>query len=139
MAGHLIVRRRVWSWRLRVGLLGGRAVQLLTQRSQLPAVARAEETVVAHFDEAPSAGSGQALGEHVLQEAADEFFGRRGAEPGAAGVGEAVTECHFAVFQFEDAVVADGDAEDVGGEILEGVEAIANRLAMHHPLLLPYG
>jgi hypothetical protein len=29
--------------RLRVGLLGGRAVQLLTQRSQLPAVAGAED------------------------------------------------------------------------------------------------
>ena len=43
MAGRLTVRRRIWRWRLRVGLLGGRAVQLLTQRSQLVAVAGAED------------------------------------------------------------------------------------------------
>ena len=29
----------------------------------------------------------------------------------------------------QDALVADGDAEDVGSEVLEGVEAIAGRLA----------
>ena len=42
------------------------------------------------------------------------------------------------VFNAFDAVVGDGDAEDVGGEILQGGQSSAYRLAMHDPVFLPH-
>jgi hypothetical protein len=73
-----------------------------------------------------------------LEEAADELLGVEGAGPEGAGVGGAIAEGDLAVGQFEDAAVADGDAEDVGSQILQGVETIAHGLAMNDPILLPH-
>ena len=41
------------------------------------------------------------------------------------------------VFELNQAAVADGDPEDVRGEILDGRAAIADRFAVDNPLLLP--
>jgi len=107
-----------------------RATQLLTNGGEAWTQARGKETVVAHFD--------KALGQDVLQETVDELLGREGAQGRVVGVGGAVTECNPAVFEFEDAGVGDGDAEDVRGEILERVPAIADRLAVYDPRLSPH-
>jgi hypothetical protein len=58
---------------------GGRTAQLLAQGGQPLPKTRAEEAVVAHFDEA--------FGQDVLQEAADELLGGKGAGSEFAGVG----------------------------------------------------
>jgi hypothetical protein len=72
-----------------------------------------------------------------LEEAADELLGLESGGSEGAGVGGAIAEGDLAVVQLEDAVIADGDAKDVGSQILEGVESIAHGLAMDDPVLLP--
>ncbi len=39
--------------------------------------------------------------------------------------------------QIADAIVADSHSEDVRGQILEGCEAAADKLALHNPILGP--
>jgi hypothetical protein len=41
------------------------------------------------------------------------------------------------VLEFEEAVVAEGHAEDIGGEIFQGGLATADRLTIDDPILLP--
>src|SRR6202035_1984685 len=48
-----------------------------------------------------------------------------------------VRESYLAVFQFTQAVIADGDAEDVRGEILKGLGARADRFGVDHPVFAP--
>ena len=90
---------------------------------------RAEEAIVAHLD--------KALGQDVLKETMDEFLGGQRAEPGLTRVG-CVAEGDLVILHVHDAAIAEGDAKDVGREILEGDAAIADGLAMHHPVLLPH-
>ncbi len=90
----------------------------------------AKESIVAHLD--------KALGQDVLKETVDEFLGGQRAELGLARVGF-VAERDLVVFDLDDATIAEGNAKDVGREILEGSAAVADRLAMHDPILLPYG
>jgi hypothetical protein len=61
-------------------------------RSQSFATGRGEESVVADFD--------KALGQNVLEEAADEFLSGEGGGCELAGFGGAVAEGHLAVGQF---------------------------------------
>lgn len=84
-----------------------------------------EEAVVADFHEA--------LGEDVLEEAAHELEGREGHGSPSVGVGLFVSEEYGIVVYLEDSVVGDGDPEDIGGEVLEGVSAIAHRLRVDVP------
>lgn len=65
-----------------------------------------EQAVGAHFLEA--------TGKRVLEEPADELFGRQRGDLMGFGFGVTVTECDLAVFQSEDVAVADGRAEDIG-------------------------
>jgi hypothetical protein len=62
--------------------VGGRAAQLLAEDGQPLLEARAEEAVIAHLN--------KPLRQHVLQEAADELLGGKGAGSEFAGVGSAV-------------------------------------------------
>jgi hypothetical protein len=92
-------------------------------------LAGAEEAVVADFLES--------FGQDVLQETADEFLsGQSAGFPVAAGA-VAVAEGDLTVLEFENAVVGEGDAKDVGGQILEGGLARADRLAVDDPFLKP--
>jgi len=43
----------------------------------------------------------------------------------------------LSIFEFEDAPVADGDAEDVWGQVFESGLARTDRLTMNHPLFVP--
>jgi hypothetical protein len=72
-----------------------------------------------------------------LEEAADELGSRQGADCEFAGVSSAIAEGDHAVGQFQDTIVADGDAKDVWSEILQGGQAAAHRLAVDDPILLP--
>ena len=96
---------------------------------KLCAVAGAGESIVSHFD--------KTTGEDVLQETANEFFSGQGAELGLTSFGIFVSKGHFAIFQFQDVVVADGHPEDVSGDVLHCGSPIADRFAVHDPFLLP--
>ena len=91
---------------------------------------RAQKTVIAHFN--------KPFGQNMLQKPPDEFHGGKGAGLEFPGVGRSVAKGHFSLSQFQDAVVADGHPKDVRRQVLQGREAIADRLAMHDPGLLPY-
>jgi hypothetical protein len=62
----------------------------MVKGSELCAVARAEEAIIAHFD--------KPTGEDMLQETAHEFFNGQGAELGLASFGILVAKGHFAIF-----------------------------------------
>ena len=78
-------------------------------------VVGAEQAVVTDFDEA--------WREHVLEEAANELCSSDGAVLELLAGGFFKSESDVAVLQFAQAVVADGDAKDVRGEILESLLA----------------
>ena len=59
----------------------------------------------------------------MLEEAADELLGAECAVAKLISGGLFVGERDVPIFQVAQAVVADGDAEDVRGEILEGLSA----------------
>ena len=73
-----------------------------------------EKAIVTDFDKAP--------GQDVLEKAADELESGQGAGCELAGVGSAKAEGDPAIGQLQDAVVADGDAKDVGSQVLENGE-----------------
>jgi hypothetical protein len=75
--------------------------------------------------------------EDVLQEPADAYLGCDGADLESPGLGVLVCEGAPAVFESEEAVVADRHTKDVRRERLEGLRASANRLTMDNPVLFP--
>src|SRR6266404_3994826 len=95
------------------------------------AIRGTEQAEVAHFDEARR--------EHVLEEATDELCGGHGGVHKLVSGRFFVGESEVAVLQLAEAVVTDGDAEDVRGEILESLSAGANGFGVDHPGLAPDG
>ena len=93
------------------------------------AVARAKQAVIPDLD--------QVVRQDVLQEPADACLGGDGADLERPGLGVLVCEGDPAVFESEDAVVADRHTKDVRRERREGLSASANRLTMDHPVLFP--
>jgi hypothetical protein len=89
---------------------GGRIEQLPGLIEQMP-VRGSEQAVVTDFDEA--------FGQNVLKEAADELFGRDGRVSGLIRGRILVGKSDLAILEREDAVIADGDAKDVRGEVFE--------------------
>ena len=73
----------------------------------------------------------------MLEEAADELLGRQGGSLLLLGFPILIAKSDLAVFEFEDAVVAQGHAEDIGGEIFESRLAAADRFTINDPILLP--
>lgn len=92
-------------------------------------IARTKQAIVADLDEA--------IGEHVLEEAADELLGTDGALFELISGGVFIRESDLASLQLAEAVVAEGDAKDVRGEILESFGARAHRLRVNHPIFTP--
>ncbi len=117
-------RRGRWAWaqHLRGGQECAGPLEQVT-------ISGTEQTVVAHFDEA--------LGQHVLEEAANECWGGQGASSELLSSRFLVLKSDLAVGELEEALVAEGDAKDVRGEILERRCAGADRLRVDDPLLLP--
>ena len=104
-------------------------LELLAQSKQAFAAAGCKEAKVTHLDEA--------FRQHMLQEAVDEFFGGECAQLELAGVRGTVAKGHLVVFQLDQAAVADGYPENIGGQVFQGCAPIAHRFAVHHPILLP--
>jgi hypothetical protein len=91
---------------------------------------RTEQAEVADFDEARR--------EHVLEEATDELLSRDQTVLELVRGRLFIGESDVAVLQLTEAVVAEGDAKDVRGELLEGCLAGADGLAVNYPALFPY-
>ena len=121
---HTCVRRGRWDWRV-----GGGRGELSAQCSEMLTKGRTEKAIVTYLDET--------FGQDVLQETLDELVGGQRAEFGLARVG-LVTERDLVVLDLDDTPVAEGDAKDVRGKILERGAAIADRFAMNDPVLLPH-
>jgi hypothetical protein len=92
-------------------------------------IARTKQAIVADLSEA--------WWEDVLEEATDELFGTDGALFELISGGFFVRESDLASLQLAEAVVAEGDAKDVRGEILESFGARAYRLRVDHPIFTP--
>ena len=75
----------------------------------------AEQAIVTDLDEA--------WWEHVLEEATDELLGGDGATLELISGRLFVRESDLAIMEVAEAVVAEGHAKDVRGEILEGLLA----------------
>ena len=74
-----------------------------------------EEAIVADFHEA--------FGQDVLEKAADELEDVEGHGSPPVAVGLLVAEEDGIVFHLQDSTIGDGDPEDIGGEVLDGVRA----------------
>ena len=88
-------------------------------------------------EEAEAAHLLEAVGQDMLEEAADELRGREGGEFLSFGLAILITKGDLAVFEFEDAVVAQSHAKDIGSEIFQGGLAAADRLTINDPILVP--
>ena len=73
----------------------------------------------------------------MLQETANKFFSGQGAELGLASFGILVAKGYIVIFQFQDTVVIDSHSENICGEVLHGGLSIADRFAVHDPVLHP--
>ena len=88
-----------------------------------------EQAVVTDFDEM--------VRQDVLKKTADELFGADGREFDLIGRRILVRESDLSVLEFDDALVADGDAKDVRSEVFEGGGACAYRLRVNDPIFAP--
>lgn len=67
----------------------------------------------------------------------DELGGREGDAVQLLAAVVTITESDLTILESFQATVANGDAEDVAGEIVEHLLAGAGGLAIHHPLFAP--
>jgi hypothetical protein len=127
-------------WYRRDGFLAnlverGEAGKLLLQGNEFSTLVGGEETVVANLH--------KTVRQDVLEEALDEIFRRESATLELTVIGRAVREgdlgCGYVtgVNATDQATVAEGNMEDVGGQILERRLSIAHRFAVHHPFFSP--
>ena len=77
----------------------------------------------------------KAAGQDVLQEAADELERVKGHFPPAVRAATAIRKRHLTVIARDDPPVADGDAKDIRGQVLQRGSAVANRLGNGLPSL----
>src|SRR6266540_365009 len=89
----------------------------------------AQQAIVTDFDEA--------VGEHVLEEATNELLGRHLTGLELISGRLFVSESDLAMMEVAEAVVTEGHAKDVRGEILEGLLACADGFGMHDPIFAP--
>ncbi len=73
-----------------------------------------------------------------MQEATNELFGSDGATLELVRGRLFVSESDLTILQLAQAVIAEGHAKDVRGEIFESLLTRAYRLGMHDPVLLPH-
>jgi hypothetical protein len=89
-----------------------------------------------------SAPSQTHAGEHA-EENAERTARRKRTGFKLTGIGSAVLKCNLRTFHgttvvnSKQAAIADGNAVDIGSQILEGSLTITNRLAMNNPILHP--
>jgi len=64
----------------------------------------------------------------VLEESADELEGTQGHSSPSITAGLLVSEEYGIVLDLDDPAVGDGNSEDIGGKVLDGVRAISHSL-----------
>jgi len=96
---------------------------------ELGPLLRTEEAVVAQL--------GEAVGQDMLQEAADELRGRQGGDHLSFGVPVLISKSDLGRVKFEDAIVAEGHPKDIRSQILEHGLSAAGWFTVHDPVLLP--
>jgi hypothetical protein len=69
----------------------------------------------------------------MLEEPADELEGAESHGSPSMAVRLFVSEEYGIVFYLQDSVVGDGDAEDIGGEVLDRVRAVSHSLGVDVP------
>ena len=87
--------------------------QALAEGAQASTQGGSEESIVANLHEV--------MGQHMLEEAVDEFLGTQGTPFLCTGLGVAIAKGHPVIFQLEEPVVAQGDPEDVRGQVLQSL------------------
>jgi hypothetical protein len=81
--------------------------------------------------------------ENMLKETLKELLDRKRTLFELTSIGSAVLKCNLRIFhgtavvKSKPTAIADGDAMDIGSQILEGSLTICNRLAMNNPILHP--
>lgn len=123
----------------RCSLLFGRSVRLSAkadlQGSQLATDRSAKETVIADFD--------KSMRENMLKETLKKLLNSKGALFELTGIGNTILKGNLrgfhgaAVIKRKQASITDGNAMDVGSQILESSLPIANGLAMNDPFFCP--
>jgi len=89
-----------------------------------------EEAVVSDFH--------KPIGQDMLEETAYELQDIKGGSEIEVGAVLSILEGDGVVFHFEDAVIRDGDFEDVGGEVLERGVAFTDGLGVNVPVQRPH-
>jgi hypothetical protein len=88
-----------------------------------------EETIVADLHEV--------FGQNMLQETMNELECAQGTTFFSPGLRVTIAKCHTVTFQLEEPVVANRDAENVGGQVLQSTQTRAHAFTVHHPILPP--
>ena len=135
--GGLTTRAGGWWRRRECGQAGWRQWPVVGE-GQLR-LEQAERLAFGTVVQAVMADLAEADRQHVQQEAADELVGGEAQGAGPAGVGVTVANDDLAVVILQDGGVGQRHAEDVAGEVAEGVLAGANGLGVNHPRLPPDG
>ncbi len=73
----------------------------------------------------------------MVEEAANELLGSDGAKFKLVSGGVFIRESDLAIMELAEAVVTEGDAKDVRGEILESLGAGADGFGVDDPFLFP--
>ncbi len=86
------------------------------------------------MQEAKVAGSPETLGQHVLQEQRQETRPAQRAHRTLAGLAVAIAKADLACLAGEDVLLLDDAPIQVAAQIDQGLAAIANAFAIHHPV-----
>ena len=73
----------------------------------------------------------------MLQKAMNELLRTQRTTFFCAGLGIAISKGDAIIFQLEEAVVAQGDPENIGSQILQRIQTGADFFTVYNPLLLP--
>ena len=74
----------------------------------------------------------------MLQKAVNELYRRKGHRSVLTRIGLAVGKSDLSPFAFENPAITDGDAKNVRSQIAQCRLPLADRLAMHNPILPPH-
>ena len=90
---------------------------------------------LAETEEATNSDLDPPLGQNVLKEAPDELLGRQRAWPSQSAIGILVAEVNLIIDNSPDALVAEGDTEHMGRQMLTRRQTVPRRLVVHYPIL----
>ena len=108
---------------------GGELAKVLAHGCKASPACGCEEAIVTDLHEV--------FGQDMLQETMDEVLRTQGTTFFCTGFGVTIAKRNSVTFQLEEAVVAQGDPENVRGQILQRIQARAHAFTVDDPILLP--